>query len=144
MRSNWLHTILMTGCLLLAPFVSAEQDSLAPDFIHDVPILTAEEVVGRILANPDLVVIDSRKSTEFKKGHIEGALNVVNTELLEEKLLEIAPDKGVELLFYCDGVRCLRSSDSITKARAWGYNKLYWFRGGWEEWTEMRLPIVIQ
>jgi rhodanese-related sulfurtransferase len=134
----------MTVCLLFAPFVGAEQGSLAPEFIHDVPILTAEEVVGRILANPDLVVIDSRKSAEFKKGHIEGALNVVNTELLEAKLLEIAPDKTIELLFYCDGVRCLRSSDSITKARAWGYENLYWFRGGWEEWTGKMLPIVIQ
>ena len=95
-----------------------------------------------ILGNPDLVVIDSRKKTEFIKGHIEGAINILNTELEIEDLESIVPDRTAALLFYCNGVRCLRSSDSITRAVDWGYTNLFWFRGGWKEWTEKRLPVV--
>jgi len=54
----------------------------------------------------------------------------------------IVIDKNTPLLFYCNGVRCLRSSDSLTKAVGWGYTNLFWFRGGWKEWTEKRLPMV--
>ena len=95
-----------------------------------------------ILANPDLVVIDSRKKTEFQKGHIEGAINILNTKLKQEDLEKISPDKSKEILFYCNGTRCLRSTDSINKAKKCGYSKLIWFRGGWKEWTEKRLPVV--
>jgi len=105
-------------------------------------IVSAEDVIEMILADPELVVIDSRKKTEYIKGHIEGAINILNTELGLEELEFIAPEKTTALLFYCNGVRCLRSSDSLAKAAGWGYTNLFWFRGGWKEWTEKRLPVV--
>jgi len=95
-----------------------------------------------VVIQQPLIVIDSRKKTEYIKGHIEGAINILNTELLLEDLDLIVPDRGTALLFYCNGVRCLRSSDAITRANGWGYTNLFWFRGGWNEWTEKRLPVV--
>ena len=120
----------------------AEQKPYAPENIKEVTIVSAEEVVELILARPDLVIIDSRKKTEYQKGHIEGAINMLNTQLKPEDLERVSPDKSTEILFYCNGTRCLRSADSIKKAKSWGYNKLIWFRGGWKEWTDKRLPVV--
>ena len=141
--SQCSQRIIIGSILLLLSFtLPAEQKPYAPENIKDVTIVSAEEVIELILANPDLLVIDSRKKTEFQKGHIEGALNILNTRLKRQDLERIAPDKSTEILFYCNGTRCLRSSDSIRKARSWGYNKLIWFRGGWKEWTEKRLPVI--
>jgi rhodanese-related sulfurtransferase len=120
----------------------AEQKPFAPESIEGVTIVTAEQVIEMILDNPDLVVIDSRKKTEYLKGHIEGAANLLNTRLKPEDLERVAPDKDSAILFYCNGIRCLRSSDSIKKAKSWGYTNLIWFRGGWKEWTEKRLPVI--
>ena len=120
----------------------AGEKPYAPENVPGTTILSAEEVVDMILSKPDLVVIDSRKKTEYIKGHIEGAINILNTELVLEDLEFIIPDKGSPVLFYCNGVRCLRSSDSLAKAVDWGYTNLFWFRGGWKEWTEKRLPAV--
>jgi rhodanese-related sulfurtransferase len=89
-------------------------------------------------------VIDSRKKAEYVKGHIEGAISLLDTEMTEQALLEIAPDRGTSILFYCNGVRCLRSSNAILKAKGWGYTNLIWFRGGWKEWTTKRLPVVTE
>ena len=122
--------------------LAAEEKPYAPEAIEGVRTVSAEQVIDLILANPDLLVIDSRKKTEYLKGHIEGAVNILNTRLTRESLERIAPDKSREILFYCNGTRCLRSSDSINKARGWGYTNLIWFRGGWKEWTEKRLPVV--
>ena len=137
-----LRTIVIGISLLFSPALPADQKPYAPESIQGVTIVSAEETIEMILANPDLIVIDSRKKTEYLKGHIEGAINILNTRLKPEDLENILQDTSAEVLFYCNGVRCLRSSDSIVKARDWGYTNLFWFRGGWNEWTKKRLPVV--
>jgi rhodanese-related sulfurtransferase len=132
---------LILSITFTVTLIAGEKPS-APESVPGSTIVSAEEVIEIILANPELVVIDSRKKTEYIKGHIEGAINILNTELGLEELEFIAPDRTTTLLFYCNGVRCLRSSDSLAKAVRWGYTNLFWFRGGWKEWTEKRLPIV--
>ena len=134
--------IIASISVLFSAALLADEKPYAPENIQDVAIVSAEEVIEMILANPDLIVIDSRKKTEYQKGHIEGAINILNTRLKREDLESISPDKSREILFYCNGTRCLRSSDAIKKAKTWGYTRLIWFRGGWKEWTEKRLPVV--
>ena len=134
--------IIISITILFSSALFADQKPYAPESIQDVATVSAEEVIEMILANPDLIVIDSRKKTEYQKGHIEGAINILNTRLTREELESVSADKSREILFYCNGTRCLRSSDSIKKAKTWGYTRLIWFRGGWKEWTEKRLPVV--
>lgn len=124
--------------------LSAVEKPYAPENIPAATSVSAEEVVDLILSNPDIIIIDSRKKTEYLKGHIEGAVNILNTKLALDDLEAIAPDRTQAVLFYCNGARCLRSSDSINKAVKWGYTNIFWFRGGWEEWTEKRLPVITE
>ena len=141
--TQYYQTIIFASILILfSSALSAEQKPYAPENIKDVTVVSAEEVIELILANPDLIVIDSRKKTEYQKGHIEGAINMLNTQLKPEDLERVSPEKSTAILFYCNGLRCLRSADSIKKAKSWGYTRLIWFRGGWKEWTDKRLPVV--
>jgi rhodanese-related sulfurtransferase len=131
--------------LVLVPVAGlADGKPFAPASIDGVQIVTAEEAIDLILENPDMPVIDSRKKTEYVKGHIEGAVSLLDTEMTERVLQELAPDRESTILFYCNGVRCLRSSNAIRKALDWGYTSLVWFRGGWKEWTDKRLPVVTE
>jgi len=61
-----------------------------------------------------------------------------------DDLEKVAPDKSGPILFYCNGTRCKRSTDAIRKAQKWDYTNLIWFRGGWKEWTDKRLPAVTE
>ena len=140
--ANFSRSIIILVSMLFSSAIKAEQKPYAPETIDDVTIVSAEQVIDMILANPEMIVIDSRKKTEYLKGHIEGATNILNTRLKAEDLERLSPDKSETILFYCNGSRCLRSSDSINKAKEWGYTDLVWFRGGWKEWTEKRLPVV--
>lgn len=128
--------------MLFSAELWAGEKPVAPESIPGAITVGAEEVIEQILINPDLVVIDSRKKTEYAKGHIEGAVNILNTDMHQQGLDIIAPDKTKPILFYCNGVRCLRSSDAIAKALSWGYKNIFWFRGGWNEWIEKRLPVI--
>jgi rhodanese-related sulfurtransferase len=120
----------------------AESKPYAPESIDNVVIVSAEEAIDLILDNPDMPIIDSRKKTEYVKGHIEGAVSILNTEMTEQDLEVVVSHKDAAILFYCNGARCLRSTDAIRKAKSWGYTNLIWFRGGWKEWTDKRLPVV--
>lgn len=122
----------------------AEAKPTAPESIPGAITVNAEEVVDLILMKPDLVLIDSRKKTEYLKGHIEGAVNILNTAMQQEDLEMLVADKATTLLFYCDSTRCMRSSDATSKALSWGYKNIFWFRGGWKEWNEKRLPVIVE
>ena len=113
----------------------------APDKLPGTIHVDAEEAANLIVNTPNLVVIDSRKEVEFLKGHIQGAVSLLDTEMTHEKLRKYAPDKSAPLLFYCNGERCLRSSRAAKKAMQWDYKLIYWFRGGWNEWVESGMPI---
>ncbi len=141
---HYQRIIFASILIMISSALSAEEKPYAPEYIQGVTIVSAEEVIDLILANPDLIVIDSRKKAEYQKGHIEGAINILNTQLKREDLESLSPDKSREILFYCNGARCLRSTDSIKKAKSWGYTRLTWFRGGWKEWAEKRLPAVTE
>ena len=142
-RVPGICVVLSIFLTLLAPLVvSADGKPFAPEYIDGVVIVTAEEAIELILDNPDMPIIDSRKKTEYVKGHIEGAVSLLDTEMTEQDIKSIAPDSETAILFYCNGVRCLRSSNAIAKVKDWGYTNLIWFRGGWKEWSEKRLPVV--
>lgn len=114
---------------------------VAPQELAGTIRVNAEQVAELILSTPNLVVIDSRHSEEYAKGHIEGALNLLDTDMTTERLAKYLSGKDTPVVFYCNGERCLRSSNAAQSAARWGYRKIYWFRGGWLEWTEKKMPV---
>ena len=134
-------TSFCLGLIFVGNAYAAEKPN-APGSINGAVTVSAEEVIKLIFSNPHIVMIDSRKNTEYLKGHIEGALNILNTVLSRQELEKRVPDKSAAVLFYCNGIRCMRSSDSVKKALSWDYTNVFWFRGGWDEWTEKRFPVI--
>lgn len=129
---------MILGCSLSA---YAEQAIVQAE-IPGVTRVSAEEVVDMINRLPLLVVVDSRRKDEFAQGHIEGAINIDDTEMTPAKLEKLAPRRDTPLLFYCNGERCLRSSIAAKLALKWGYQNVYWFRGGWQEWSAKYMPVA--
>lgn len=136
MKQFLFPLLLLFSCTALA------EKPVAPEKIDRATNLTAEQVVELIIATPELVIIDSRKDKEFAKGHIEGAVSLLNTTMTKETLAFHVDSKEQPVLFYCNGERCKRSSDAATRAINWGYTNVYWFRGGWVEWMQKKLPVA--
>lgn len=134
---------LLLGILLLCNLVAPAlaEKPIAPQQLEGVTRVSAEDTIKLILETPALVVIDSRKQEEFSKGHIQGAINLLDTSMTAETLAQHVPSLETPVLFYCNGARCMRSSHAATRARQWGYRNIFWFRGGWSEWQEKQLPI---
>ncbi|PKM42184.1 MAG: rhodanese-like domain-containing protein [Gammaproteobacteria bacterium HGW-Gammaproteobacteria-1] len=128
--------------LLCAAMPAAADKPLAPDTVPGTLLVSAEQAVVTVQTTPQMVIIDSRLGEEYAKGHIPGAINLLDTDMTEAALSRIAPDRATPLLFYCNGERCLRSSNAAAQAASWGYGTVYWFRGGWQEWLRQELPVA--
>lgn len=138
-----MKSSIALACFLLhLSFPALADKPLAPDAVPGTTRVRAEHALELILADPKMVIIDSRHAEEFAKGHIEGAINLLDNDTSAKSLSKHVTDKNTPLLFYCNGERCMRSSNAAMIALNAGYKKIYWFRGGWAEWLEKKLPVA--
>ena len=135
-----LLTVLLALLILGAPEVVSAVE--APLQIAGAHTVDAEQVIALIDHTPGLVIIDSRKPEDFAAGAIEGAILLTDTDMTEGKLVKIAPNKSKPILFYCNGVKCGRAANAVTKAVKWGYKDVYYYALGMAEWEERGLPLV--
>lgn len=140
---NYIKNTVFFGImlLLLSNNVWAEKKDTPPT-LEGTTKVSAEEVIDLIGKMDDLVIVDARKNSDREKGWIEGSVGLPNTDTTAETLAKVSGDKAKPILFYCNGVKCGRSYESAQKAMSYGYNKIYWFRGGMEEWEAKGLPVV--
>lgn len=114
-----------------------------PDKIPGTTLVNAEGMITLAARTPDLVIIDARIAGDRKHGYIEGSVSLPDLQTNCASLAKVIPKKSSPALLYCNGVNCGRSVTSTHIALKCGYTKLYWFRGGYEEWTAKNYPVVV-
>lgn len=133
--------LLILGLLLTAA-APATEAVLAPDTLPGTTKVDAEGLIDTIGRVSDLVIIDSRIAMDRKQGYIEGSVSLPDTHTDCDSLSVLIKTPDTPVLFYCNGPKCGRSVKAIHKAQACGYTNLYWFRGGFEEWTAKGYPFL--
>lgn len=122
--------------------VYAAEKKDAPLLIPGTTKVFAEGVLDLVEKIPDLLIIDARIRSDRKQGYLEGSISLPDVETNCETLAKVIPTKKTPVLFYCNGVKCGRSVNSSRAALDCGYNNIYWFRGGFEEWKDKDLPFI--
>lgn len=79
----------------------------------------------------DYIILDVRRSDEFAQGHIPGAINVANEDIIDTEPAEL-PDKEQTIYVYCRSGR--RSKEAAAKLAALGYSNIVEC-GGILDWT---------
>ncbi|MFK5912994.1 MAG: rhodanese-like domain-containing protein [Woeseiaceae bacterium] len=130
-------------------FIVASLHSAYAAKIKDAPLLIpgttkvfAEDVLQLAEKIPELLIIDARIHSDRKQGYIEGSISLPDINTNCASLAKIIPTKKAPVLFYCNGVKCGRSVKSSKIALKCGYNNIYWFRGGYEEWKNKNFPFI--
>jgi rhodanese-related sulfurtransferase len=138
-----LAVALAFGIAAMSAAQVGAEEKKVPESIPGTTLVSAEDAVNLITSKPDLVVVDARLARDRDaSGWIEGSVPLPNTETTPESLAKHVPNKNTPVLFYCNGVKCGRSVESVGVALQAGYKNIYWFRGGWEEWTQKGLPAT--
>lgn len=139
----------IAALLLCASQLPAQAETPAasteiPDRIEGAETIDAEDLIHLADTLPALVMVDSRITTDRKHGHIEGSLSLPDIDTDCDSLAALSANKSDPIMFYCNGVKCGRSVVAARKALGCGYDAVYWFRGGFEEWTKKDYPYVTE
>jgi len=102
--------------------------------------ITVDESYKIFIGDKDYLFIDVRSEGEYNIGHIEGAINILVSEI-DKRLSEIPKDKLI--IVYCNGSSCSRSSTAATILIENEYSQIYRIGGkGIIEWIEKGYPVT--
>jgi hydroxyacylglutathione hydrolase len=88
-------------------------------------------IVKEKISEENVQLIDIRRQSEYKEGHIDGAVNLyIGT--LDENFEKIAKDK--EVIIYCNSGN--RSAVAYSLLVANGFENISNYSGGWSEWSD--------
>ncbi|WYD81542.1 MAG: rhodanese-like domain-containing protein [Candidatus Electrothrix gigas] len=88
----------------------------------------------------DVVVVDARNPEEYQEVHIKGAINVPQKKF--KKYADLLPkEKFVQIVFYCNGVKCGKSRKAAKAALEMGYERIFVYAEGMPVWEEKGMPI---
>lgn len=94
---------------------------------HKISAAEAKEMMDQ----SEVTVVDVRTLQEYEEGHVPGAINIPNEEIMDTEP-ELLNDKDATLLVYCRSGR--RSKDASDKLVGMGYKNVYDF-GGIIDWN---------
>jgi len=119
---------------------SAEKAPMTVDGATTVDVKQAEA-----LFNDGAAFVDPRGQSDYDRGHIPGAFHLdvagKSTVLSEDSLAKAIGGKDAKVVFYCNGVNCMRSPEACAKAVGWGFKNVYFFRTGFPAWKDAGLPV---
>jgi TolB-like protein/Flp pilus assembly protein TadD/rhodanese-related sulfurtransferase len=104
--------------------------------------ITVDAFEAKALFDRQVPFVDVRTLARWNLGHIPNAtLLDLETEFTLDNLLARAGRED-EVVIYCEGSKCLRSSDASHRAVKWGFQRVYYFRDGFPAWRAAGQPIA--
>jgi len=102
---------------------------------------TVSAVQAKELFDKGVLFVDVRKDKDWDNGRIPDAFHLnLKRGFTLDKLLE-ETHKPDDVVFYCNGVKCLRSSKATKIAVDWGFQSVFYFRGGFPAWKQSGYPV---
>ena len=135
---RFFKTLVIAAALAFMPGVVAAAYE-APATIAGTTTVTPDE--AKALHDRGVVFVDVRGDADWDAGRIPGAHHLaLKDEFTEANLAKIG-GKDAELVIYCNGMKCELSNEACTKAVAWGFTKIYYFRTGFPGWQNAGYPV---
>ena len=132
-----LLTLLVVGA---APAVAKNTDYRSPEHVAGATTVTLDE--AKALYDQGVIFIDVRSPRLHNRRHITGTRHLDLKHVYNEATLAAVAGRDEPIVIYCSGVKCSRSSRASEQAVSWGYEKVYYFRGGMAEWRKASYPIT--
>ena len=84
--------------------------------------ISMDEAAKCMETEKDFILVDVRRTEEYRAGHIPGAVLLTNETISEESAARILKNKNQKILVYCRSGQ--RSRDAARKLSAMGYTNV--------------------
>jgi rhodanese-related sulfurtransferase len=132
---------LRQGLRLADVSEAGEEGEISPTEI--VGATTIDAAAAKMLFDRGVPFVDVRGDSDWSIGHIPGAVHLDLDDEFSEPNLVVVVGKDQEVVIYCMGPRCLRSSEACSQAVSWGFRRVYYFREGLPAWKAAGYSIEV-
>jgi len=102
---------------------------------------TVNTTKAKALFDKGVIFVDVRKDKDWNAGRVPDAVHIELKKVLNEKTLSKEVKKDQEVVIYCNGEKCMRSSKASVMAVGWGFTKVYYYRDGFPAWKAAGHPV---
>jgi len=131
-------TYVMAMAVGMIVYTAQPMAKESPTMVDGAKTVSAAE--AKALFDKGAKFVDVRKDSDWDAGRVPGAVHIELKKKLSEESLSGAVAKDQEVVIYCNGHSCMRSSKASEKAVSWGYSKVYYFRDGFPAWEAAGYP----
>jgi len=103
-------------------------------------VITFEELLRRIDANPDLILVEALPSEYYRHSHLPGAINIPH-DAVDALAPVLLPDTEAEIVVYCANGPCKNSGIATARLAELGYANVRDYHEGKAEWIAAGLPV---
>ncbi len=129
--------IVLFGLTLITSVHAGKK--ISPTTIAGAKTVNATEAKG--LFDKGVIFLDVRKDKDWNAGRVPDAIHLDVKKALNEASMGKEIKKADEVVIYCNGESCMRSSKASGMAVGWGYSKVYYFRDGFPAWKAAGYPV---
>ncbi|MBA3388841.1 MAG: rhodanese-like domain-containing protein [Rubrobacter sp.] len=101
--------------------------------------ITREELKSKLDRGESMVLVETLGPRYYEDAHLPGAINIPHTEV-DELAPRMLPDKSAQVVVYCSNRACQNSPQAARKLAALGYETVYDYDAGKQDWIEAGLP----
>lgn len=130
MHTRWVLLLW----ILLCPVAQGQEAPQAVDGAMTIDVRQAKYLYDR-----GAMFVDVRPAREWGWGHVHGAVHLDLANRFSALALPHWP-REMPLVIYCDSEVCPRSALAAHLAVSWGYQRVFYFRGGYFAWQLFDLP----
>ncbi|MDD2711171.1 MAG: rhodanese-like domain-containing protein [Verrucomicrobiae bacterium] len=118
------------------------QSQMQLDGVSGPEIIFMEDFVA-FTKRKDSIIFDARPEIFHRLGHVPGAYSLSRDEFEKDYQRQrsfIEANRDKTLVVYCADSSC-DDGEMVAKALCkMGYRKVLLFKGGWDEWTQKKMP----
>ncbi len=106
----------------------------------NIPQITVDEVQKAIIEKADIILLDVRTPGEYRKGKIEGSINVP-VDTINDQISTVIPDKNKIIYVYC--LSGSRSEIAVEMLQKLGYVNAFNMTNGLLMWRSKKYSLSI-
>jgi rhodanese-related sulfurtransferase len=120
-------------------FAGSDSKSIDTAQLHAMIVDNAYRLeAGR---DKQFAIFDARTKEEYNEAHIFSAISIPDEDF-DEFITLLPKDKTVQLVVYCNDIKCGTSAKWASKAAARGYANIIIYSEGFSAWKTQHMPTA--
>ena len=95
----------------------------------------------RLMSRGEVCLVEVLPEGRYSEGHLPGAINLPFEHKFDMRVEVAVPDKNTPMIVYCASVDCSLAPRAAEQLDQLGYNKVFDYRAGKQDWLEAGFPL---